>query len=112
MTCRECAKFKKCGGKLGATKYYDAVLAVGNVEKKCADFYPKESVKASVDAYDFPVRVGDTVKCVVEDENRVTDILEYTVHGLAVFNGKKYVITKDGQINEIGTADCILPCGG
>lgn len=205
MTCRECAKFEKCGGKLGATKFYDAVMAVDNVEKQCYKFYPKPSVmerfagkmlgkikrrleyvassskkayprltvfvslglhnllkrypdarydvvtdaagsetgkiygcnmkvydertinfyicedegyyrnsneeKNRVTDFFFPLTVGDTVKCVVEDENHVTDILEYTVHGLAVFNGKKYVITKDGQLNEIGTADCILPSG-
>lgn len=202
MTCRECAKFDKCGGKLCATKYYDAVMAVDNVDALCCGFYPKPSITErfigrmltkikrrleyvsstskkdcprltvfishglykllkrcpdgtyavigaaddiiklygyDIKVYDeevinfyicedegyyrssdkkedisttdfcFPLSVGDTVKCFVEDENHVADILEYTVHGLAIFNGKKYVITKDGQLNEIGTADCILP---
>ena len=59
--------------------------------------------------YSFPVQIGDTVKCLVKDENNVVDLISYKVCGLAVILNTQYVITEDGMLNEINTVDCILP---
>ena len=55
----------------------------------------------------FPITVGDTVKCVVNDEeNRVT-LLPYTVRGVAFMDRKYYAINPDGDLCAVGTADCL-----
>lgn len=57
----------------------------------------------------FPVKIGDTVKCAVEDENNVVTLVPYTVAGLAYFKGKQYVFDDSGELYEIGTHYCIIP---
>lgn len=55
----------------------------------------------------FPIAVGETVKCVVKDEeNRVT-LLPYTVRGVAFLDGKYYAINPDGDLCEVDTGDCL-----
>ena len=56
----------------------------------------------------FPVAIGDTVRCVVEDENHVTDIVRYKVCGLAFRGGKYYVIDEEGTLSEIGSRFCVI----
>ena len=62
---------------------------------------------------DFPVAVGDTVKCVCKETdcygNPVVTLEPYEVKGLAVFEGKQYVLDGAGYAYEIGTEYCILP---
>lgn len=56
----------------------------------------------------FPVAIGDTVRCVVEDENHVTDIVRYKVCGLAFRDGKYYAIDEEGALSEIGSRFCVV----
>ena len=47
----------------------------------------------------FPIAIGDTVRCVVEDENHVTDIVRYGVRGLAFMDGNgTYMPTGDERL--------------
>lgn len=55
----------------------------------------------------FPVDVGDTVFCIVEEDGD-PELIAYTVEGLAYKDGRYYVLY-DGTMNEIGTYDCLLP---
>lgn len=57
----------------------------------------------------FPIKPGDTVMCLVEDEKHVKELVPYTVAGLAYFKGKMYAIDDDGEMYEIGTRYCIIP---
>jgi hypothetical protein len=59
----------------------------------------------------FPIKVGQTVHALVEDENHVTELVPYTVAGLAYFKDKLYVFDDDGEMYEIGTRYCIIPEG-
>ena len=56
----------------------------------------------------FPVAIGDTVRCVVEDENHVTDIIHYKVCGLAFRDGKYYAIDEEGTLCEVGSRFCVV----
>lgn len=56
----------------------------------------------------FPIAVGDTVRCVVEDENCVTDIICYKVRGLAFMDGKYYAIDDEGTLCEVGSRFCVV----
>ena len=56
----------------------------------------------------FPIAIGDTVRCVVEDENHVTDIVRYGVRGLAFMDGKYYVIDDEGTLCEVGSRFCVV----
>ena len=57
--------------------------------------------------YKFPVAIGDTVKALVEDEDRVVDIIRYKVCGVAQVGDKQYVIDDSGEKYEIGTKFCL-----
>lgn len=57
----------------------------------------------------YPVTIGDTVHYIEMDENNVTTFHPYTVCGLATkADGKQYVITEDGELNEINSPFCIM----
>lgn len=57
----------------------------------------------------YPVSIGDTVHYIEKDEDGVTSFHPYIVCGLATkADGKQYVITEDGEMNEINSAFCIL----
>jgi hypothetical protein len=62
---------------------------------------------------DFPVSVGDTVKCMCKETdcygNPVVTLHPYEVKGLAIFDGKMYVLDNIGEAYEIGTEYCIIP---
>lgn len=64
-------------------------------------------------SYEFPVAVGDTVKCFCEEDdecgNPVVSPVPYRVAGVAFYKGKQYVIDNCGEGYEIGTRYCILP---
>jgi hypothetical protein len=63
--------------------------------------------------YEFPVAVGETVKCICKEDdefgNPVVSLVPYRVAGVAFFKGKHYVYDDFGERNEIGTENCILP---
>ncbi len=63
--------------------------------------------------YEFPVGIGETVKCICKEddeyENPVVSLVPYRVAGVAFFKGKYYVYDDFGERNEIGTENCILP---
>jgi hypothetical protein len=63
--------------------------------------------------YEFPVAVGETVKCICKEDdefgNPVVSLVPYRVAGVAFFKGKYYVYDDFGERNEIGTENCILP---
>ena len=63
--------------------------------------------------YEFPVGIGETVKCACEDYdedgNPVTELSPYPVKGVAFFKGKHYVLDDCREMYEIGTRYCILP---
>lgn len=63
--------------------------------------------------YEFPVAVGETVKCACEDfdedGNPVIELSPYPVKGVAFFEGKHYVLDDCREMYEIGTRYCILP---
>lgn len=57
----------------------------------------------------YPVSLGDTVHYMEKDEDGVTSFHPYIVCGLATkADGKQYVITEDGELNEINSHFCIL----
>ena len=62
--------------------------------------------------YEFPVGIGETVKCVCEEEdeyeNPVASLVPYRVAGVAFFKGKHYVLDDCREMYEIGTRYCIL----
>lgn len=62
---------------------------------------------------EFPVAVGDTVKCMCKETdcygNPVVTLYPYEVKGLAIFDGKMYVLDGAGEAYEIGTEYCIIP---
>ena len=63
--------------------------------------------------YEFPIAVGETVKCFCEEDdeygNPVVSLVPYRVAGVVFFKGKYYVYDDFGERNEIGTENCILP---
>ena len=59
----------------------------------------------------FPVSVGDTVHYIERSSERVVSFVPYEVCGLALKDGKQYVITADGDLNEIYGENCILDIG-
>ena len=65
---------------------------------------------------DFPVSVGDLVKCACKETdcygNPVVTLHPYEVKGLAIFDGKQYVLDGAGYAYEIGTEYCIIPESG
>lgn len=65
----------------------------------------KDTIPCSIK---FPVSIGDTVFCMVEDEEHVVEFLPYKVEGLA-YVGDKFYVLHEGMLNEIDTLACILP---
>ena len=61
--------------------------------------------------HSFPVGEGDTVHYIERSSDHVVSFVPYKVCGLAVKNGKQYVITEDGDLNEIWSENCILDIG-
>lgn len=61
--------------------------------------------------YEFPVAIGDTVRAIVEDENKVADLIDYKVCGVAQIGEKQYVFDECGEMYEIGTKMCFVSEG-
>ena len=61
--------------------------------------------------HSFPVSEGDTVHYVEKTSDNIVSFVPYKVCGLAVKDGKQYVITEDGDLNEIWSEMCILDIG-
>ena len=63
--------------------------------------------------YEFPVGIGETVKCICKEDdefgNPVVSLVPYRVAGVAFFKGKYYVYDDFCERNEVGTENCILP---
>ncbi len=68
---------------------------------------PESTGNTHPSLHSFPVSVGDTVHYIEQSAEHVVSFVPYKVTGLAVKDGKQYVITEDGDLNEIWSDMCV-----
>ena len=90
--------------------YGETESKLGDTESKSLKAEPmgiEAAVKAPSVLEDCPVKVGDSVLSVLEDEDHVVEILPWTVCGVAFYDGKYYAMDECREMYEVGSSMCL-----
>lgn len=94
-TCKDCIHIEVCKDRLGTTKYYDNVIAAGNVEKLCAFFKDRSKFielpcKVGEDLYRLKTINGKTIITTTQlNQNTLWRIVFGGEYGKSVFLTKE-----------------------
>jgi len=90
--------------------YGETESKLGDTESESLKLKPvgkENAVKAPPTLEGCPVKVGDNVISVLEDEDHVVELFSWRVCGVALFEGRYYALDESREMYEVGSSLCL-----